>query len=1249
MKKRDFILAGALLLGFGLNAHAQTEEETLFFYGFEDNLASFRDSSKAVDSITEIRYYDGVISNGAGAGVYPQDLTIAYVKDSLMPLLHGLSPYRSSSRQDSYELIRDELGGHQADLESMGAQGGEYYFKYTSGGEGESLCNDYEANLFVRGLKLEDNTSYRIVFYSKASDATANMQAGVFRGYYNSERAISMNGDSGNEFLLDKTSFTTDKWERNTIMMYYQNDSVANRHMYYSGFWWQDSWRTKDPETGTEYNAIEQFDTYFLRFSFRYPARVYYLDDIALYKSTIGGAEYNGEILRVNFGYDTNLGALARSKAEGAIELPGEYFTLTAEYGGDPWELNVLSAEYHSDGYLYIWLDDDSFEGLENVRLSFTNPDDPALQLKYTGTLYPNSLDQAWVDAGKIVPDFENEFAVYNPEVFATSLKYYPPAVVSVSPEEGSFGLSGTTNKVDVTFSKEVYANLSKPLDDESSVLLRLQTENGVENWVPVAYDEETFTVTFQRPSSNSGELKGDYDFTVLNAHADRGAQYMRGDDYNFSYSFGPADIAPVYMGKSDFTAYNDGANEVEGFSVNDYGMMRVRQFSGIAGKALMFGLYGQNLQNDPKSDDPTRGPALSYKVNVSETGEWRVSWATSGCLKNSWNDGALMWFRIYDSAENIIYEANMGEDHVNLPEEGGVVTSYQTFQEMIEFPNTGEYTLVWNLPNENSYSGGHQGGRVLYYVEVSNEYSSAYKYIETLLSAQASAKSLLESAKADQKYSGDYLNDFQNVIDSYEGFTSTAPSAYNNAVKALSDASAEMSGRMSVVDKYYTEYAAAEAKANDSVNAKTSYSELEAYKALVAKIAEYKDLDVTKEDNESLTAITAEVTAATKAMTDRVAAIDKFNGLKADLEGLFVTYASYDFADEYKNAQSVYNDNKDADLITISDDDLTAANNSMDAAKTAFNNKMSAAALLSKQDKQLKALAADLDVILDTEAQTLVDEIMATILDDDQSVANLYQLAIKAKLSEMIANEELDSEVELTHFIQNASFYTTYSPSNKIHNNEDPLPGWKVLGGSNNDYLRDRSNNGADVNASQPGSAKNSGIALDWNSAVKMTQTIKNLPAGKYTFNFYQNAWGTLDAGSTAGGFIFIQKDENGETIADTITMYSGGTGEVTLLGGEVELLLDLTTRSTWGFFDDLQLTFTEPLAGHDYAADAAAATEALEDAKIETGVAPIESAADVKFYNLNGVRTAQPNGVTIKITTGKNGVRQIEKILVK
>ena len=114
MKKRDLFLAGALLLGFGLNAQAQTAEETLFFYGFEDELASFMDSTNPLDSITEIRYYEG---EGSSA---PTSYEVVYVKDSTMLMFNAVSPLKS--RGDSFELIQDPLGGHQADMEAMGAQ-----------------------------------------------------------------------------------------------------------------------------------------------------------------------------------------------------------------------------------------------------------------------------------------------------------------------------------------------------------------------------------------------------------------------------------------------------------------------------------------------------------------------------------------------------------------------------------------------------------------------------------------------------------------------------------------------------------------------------------------------------------------------------------------------------------------------------------------------------------------------------------------------------------------------------------------------------------------------------------------------------------------------------------------------------------------------------------------------------------------------------------------------------------------------
>ena len=95
---------------------------------------------------------------------------------------------------------------------------------------------------------------------------------------------------------------------------------------------------------------------------------------------------------------------------------------------------------------------------------------------------------------------------------------------------------------------------------------------------------------------------------------------------------------------------------------------------------------------------------------------------------------------------------------------------------------------------------------------------------------------------------------------------------------------------------------------------------------------------------------------------------------------------------------------------------------------------------------------------------------------------------------------------------------------------------------------------------------------------------------------------------------------------------------------------VLDLTAVHTgcnaWSRLDDWSLTLisVDPI---DYAAEIAKIDG--EIAEVETTVAPVESAADVKYYNLSGVRTAQPEGISIRVTTGKNGARKVEKVLVK
>ncbi|MBP5646495.1 MAG: hypothetical protein J6X21_03735, partial [Bacteroidaceae bacterium] len=1082
---------------------------------------------------------------------------------------------------------------------------------------------------------------------------------------YNSEKPISMNGASGHEFYMEKREFTTDTWERNTLMMFYQNDSVANRHMYYAGFWWENSWKTTNPETGVEYNAIKQFEKFFYRISFMAPGVTYYLDDIALYKSTIGGAEFNNDILRVNFGYQTNLGDIAKADPAGAVELPGDYFTLTAEYGGDPYELDVMSAEYHDDGYLYIWLNDDSFEGLENVRLSLKNPEDPDLQLKYTGSLYPYSLDTAWVNAGKIVPDFENEFAVYNPDVFAVSRLYIAPIMKTSNPEKGSFNLDVNTETVDVTFSKDVYANLTAGTADDYNVIIRAKTSKGEEVWVPSAYDEETFTVTFKRPAGGA-PLNGDVDFTIMNARAGSGDQYQPSAPETFTLTFGDLATAgrpqffyrsePVWTGSDHasqciplgWTAYdqNCGASGEVGTGSTVSGRSRMYYFG--AGGAFTRGFY--SCPRGTSVDAVINYGAVEGYSLTLDPGDYRISFKIFG-----WDGTPTTSVYVYPVGEErpaeaigkIKAEPSIGNATANTGRY--VVSQYTSAKFDFSIDAKGSYQIEFFTPKSNNWAGVVIGA-----IELSNQYSEAFEYIQMLEDAQAAAAAQLENANADAKYSGEYLDAFKATVDEYKDFKHTAPSAYENATKTLNDATAAMGDRITLVDKFYSEYAAAEAK--EAVYTDSTYNQLEAYKALVAKIAEYKDLDVTKKDNETLTAITAEVTAATKAMTDRCDAIDKFNSTIENAKSTYDKNELLQDLDALVALNRAYEQYKGIDRIASADEDLKAATDAVQAAIDEANNAVTTYTETTAQIKKLYGLATDLEAPLSDDVKTLY----ANTISDDQNLAKLLKLEINKALYQMLSEdiEIPEGGIDYTGFITNPGLYMVGTLDNQIEqywysyssrNNwrvkagneyvDEVFPGWSIK--STGSVHAAYGINGIDGGGyAAPGYAKAGGIAADWSSSFTLKQTVTDLPNGVYTLS--------VNFGAGENNKEKQHVLANGDTLAVASDQGAvNNTWENIIVKDNV---LDLTAVHTgcnaWSRLDDWSLTLisVDPI---DYAAEIAKIDG--EIAEVETTVAPVESAADVKYYNLSGVRTAQPEGISIRVTTGKNGARKVEKVLVK
>ena len=1247
MKKRDLILAGALLLGMSVQA-----QEQLFFYGFEADETALDgpDSLKIpVDSIKQLTYYD--VEGGANtvSGADVREWEELEPVDTAIYLVNAIAPL--TTRGDQVTVIE---GGpeHAIEFAGFGAKGGEYYLSYKADtvGGATSDCNEYEANIFVRGLPVKDNTSYRLSYYVKASAAEGHLQTDVMRGWYESEKPFSMGGSSSaGAFVGTKKEFETDRWERVTMMTYYLNDSVANHYMYQQGYYWGDTW-TKVINNKT-YNYIKQPDTYFVRFSFRTPGVTYFVDDIALTESWIAGAEYNGEVMRVDFGYDTNMAELCKADPLKSKVLDAGYFGLTGKYEGEEYEMPIYAAEYHEDGYLYIWLDEEwTFDMLNDISVSFTNPPaESGLQLVYDGDLYPMALDTNWVNAGKIVPDFKGEAAFSNPEITAVAQKMMPPLVQSVEPEEGSFAIPSETKNINVKFNKEVYIVENATDTEEVGVMAMLKTSGVTEFWAPSAYDEETFTVTFTRPSKYTTPLNGDYEFTVYNMRAVSFAE--AGEDYSCIYSFGELGDAPKFMAKLEFSGYNKG-DVVPGIVFDrTKNIAEVTEFQGLFEKALKFGAFGAS-----GLDSSTGGQKISYTFNVTEAGDWYVNYGTSGCLKNSWNDGCRMVVSIVDAEGTSIYTYDEGSTN-NKPSEGGMVDSVDVQSTLVNFPAAGEYTVSFAMPNELSMGGswGHQGGRILYYFEVCSQqtYGRAWNYIAAFNLSLANAQATIAKAEANTIYTGATLEALKAFVAANENFISKAPSAYNEMNASFAAEIGKMNTRMSIVDAYYAAYDATKVLV-DSMKAIDGYKDLAAVATASASLAEYATLNVVPLTDEELEELTTMFNNETKAINDRCTAIADFQkALEAALtvieDNAETAYVEFD---EYKALQKAYNENKDLAVYTVTDEELANATKLLSDSTIAIQGKVNSIPLLTAQVKGLAELATTLQVSWGAvDAEELAAQLAAET-EDNQKLAGVYQLAIKAAIEGIFAETSIEQSINMTNFIQNAGFYTT-TTSSSISKGSDVLPGWNITASSGATSGSQYGKGNITADASAP--VKDTYLAMNWNSGITVSQELVNLPAGIYTLGVgYQSE-------SPFGGYVLVEQFDADNNKIQTDTLNWSGEGyshaspaanqfldSLSITGAVTKITSVASTTSGWAVQDNWSLTLDARIEGYDYAAAASASQAALGEAY--TGVNAIVAPSKVEFYNLNGMQVTEPNkGVNIRISTGANGQRVIEKVLIK
>ena len=238
MRKFYLFFAGALL---ALPALAQVEKvnpefdpqndpKVIFTQDFEADYQTWADS--IVDTIDGVWYYKATPSSSSsshtlGEGdwvVYPEkrDCVIYLkngvsisnaLKDNNGERLANISDKPAAFANDDYTIKEDQTDDRKEAFNKFGEDAGTHYFQYTSDHKLSNTSGDnsspysngvvpaYRRSLFVRGLPIEDETSYRLTLFLRARNFSYNVEttfsADVMRGYFNSEKPFTTSGESG--------------------------------------------------------------------------------------------------------------------------------------------------------------------------------------------------------------------------------------------------------------------------------------------------------------------------------------------------------------------------------------------------------------------------------------------------------------------------------------------------------------------------------------------------------------------------------------------------------------------------------------------------------------------------------------------------------------------------------------------------------------------------------------------------------------------------------------------------------------------------------------------------------------------------------------------------------------------------------------------------------------------------------------------------------------------------------------------
>ena len=926
----------------------------------------------------------------------------------------------------------------------------------------------------------------------------------------------------------------------------------------------------------------------------------YYFDNIRFEEYKYGvSASYDIDVIKLDFGFDTNLPELVKACGKPRLMYPNE--CVSVKVNGE--EVEVLSVEGFADGRFYVFLED-VLNDDDAVTMTFNNPTESEYHLVYNG------------GPGGDVKNFDGDVVADSDAASAEdaySYLYVTPTLIAADPESGSFNLPNSISEFKATFDKNVnVSELKATLNGEALTVEPVDAVDGMaENFTfkraggdlaTGAYDLRIFNI-LPEIDIFEGEMAGDTTLVlsvgkVVLDPSDT-VRYILETKYfdECGENYIPMGYT-VYVGESEIR--DGGTSHGSGSRLFNFG----------AGGDFTKGLY---FREGRVEYGHVEGYALALEAGKS----YNIHFNTAMWKSN----GTHIWFEICNELEEVVYDQLVA----NTPDVNGSKNAvYNTTSVDIKFTpaTSGNYCMKWWSSNANGDHGTVYAEVLLANVSVKYVPNAAgVEETQLVVNALANAKNV-ENGNTDAKYEGVAFNALKETIAKYEAEyeTYTAPSKYYEAAAALDAAVKAMNDHRALCDAYY----ALPEKAQNILdnNADKKFSKTALYAELAAIAPKYVTKTVTKE--EQVNPETGEVTEVEVVTIDvkkivedaeLQAAIDELQALVNTTEKLFTEGVS------------------------------AVANTGIKVLVERF--RLAAAAL------QTLGVAADDELVVAA----------INALDDDEELAerikNRMKLEIFGQLKEAdnkLFEAELDSNImdwvtptyDLTVFVKNPNMYAdgiTYNAANQLQSGWT-VPGWETPADSLG--KPDISTGWGAVDFD------NVDIMFQtWGAAYCVEQTIVDLPAGVYNI---VGGFGERDVQGVTSYFYAKTSNTPAGEVGDTITApIIGQTFPIDNLTIPNVVVTDgmltigaMAASGSHTFFNQVKLYMTGAAQGFDYKA-------AYDDVKeiiggVAENVAAPAQVLGIELYDLNGRRIAKAQqGIVIVKKYMSDGTIRVEKVIKK